>query len=400
MRRVTAPTHLRRFRCDTAVMQRIVAFGATVILGLGVLAGVGSPGAASGAVVRAVPPSPIGSFDDVAARFDAPVMSGWAADADALDQPIAVRLYRGTQFLMQVSTGDPRPDVPARMHGVGQNTGWHASLPPGFVPPDAVVCAYAINVGPGENTTLGCRSLAVSGPNPGNPIGVLEVVTATPGLLQLRGWAGDPDTPAPTRLRVYFNGLPATQTHTNLARPDVQSRLGLGPTTGFDLRLPVLPSDAGVTVCVYAENTGFHGTGNSTVGCALRPTREARPPGPHDPVGALDDASPTGAEGWAFDPDTNAPVQVVVRALLMPGVEPLRLVSGPTGSARPDVQAAFPAAGPNRGFDLTLPPPSSPGIVQVTCAYARNAGPGATRLLGCRAPSLGAVAATPARPPG
>lgn len=373
------------------------------ILLAALLCGVGAIGPASLAVAApagpagadSIPPSPIGSFDEVAARFDdMNVMSGWAADADALDQPIAVRLYQGTRFLTQVSTGDARPDVAARMHGVGENTGWHATLPPGFVPRDAVICAYAINVGAGENATLGCRSLAVSGPNARNPVGVLEQVTATPGLLHLRGWAGDPDRAAPTRLRVYYNGLPVAQTHTNRARPDVESMLGLGPTTGFDLRLPVLPSDLGVEVCVYAENSGFHGTDNSTVGCALRRTPEARPPGPHDPVGALDDGSIDSATGWAFDPDTSSPVTVVVRALVLPGIDPPRTTTGPTGAARPDVQAAFPAAGPTSGFELTLPPIATPGGVRVICAYARNQGPGAGRLLGCRSPSTGATAST------
>ena len=83
-------------------------------------------------------------------------MSGWAADADALDQPITVRLYLGGAFVAQVPTTDPRPDVAARMHGVGQNTGWHATITPKQIwnaASGTVMCAYAINVGAGQNNS-------------------------------------------------------------------------------------------------------------------------------------------------------------------------------------------------------------------------------------------------------
>ena len=367
-----------------------------VLLAL-VACGLGSAGMTAGpvaAVERAstVPPSPIGSFDAVSARFDDVwVVSGWAADADALDQPILVRIYEGARFVTQVSTGDPRPDVPAHMHGVGQNTGWHARIKPQMLSdqPGPLLCrVHAINIGAGKNTTLGCRHVRVaSTSDPFIPVGFLDRVTASPGLLHVRGWAADPEGTPTTRLRILYNGLFVTSAVANRPRPDVAAALGFGGMSGFSLTLPVLPSDLGVQVCVTAENTGSAGYVNPTIGCTTRPTPDAPAPGAHDPRGVLDAADVDGGTGWAFDPDTPGPITVRLRSLTMPGVAPVRFAQGPTGVARPDVQSVFPAAGPNAGFAITFPSgplSASASSARITCAYAVNSGPGANRLLGCR----------------
>ena len=53
--------------------------------------------------------------------------------------------------------------------------------------------------------------------------------------------------------------------------------------------------------------------------------------------------------------------------------------------SRPDVGAAFPAAGPNHGYTVAMA--ATPGRHTV-CLYAINTGPGASRQLGCRAVSV------------
>jgi hypothetical protein len=378
-----------------------------------VIIGLGGIGAIAPSASAAPPPSPIGSLDAVAARFDNNrYVSGWAADADALDQPIAVRLYLGGAFVAQVSTTDPRPDVAARMHGVGQNTGWHATITPAQIWTAAsgtVMCAYAINVGAGQNNSLGCRDLAVlDGPALHNPRGNLEQVNIQPGLLRLRGWAGDPDTTAPTRLRVYYDGRLVGSAVTRKSRPDVAS-LGLGPTTGFDVTLPISQPQAPtndtaaitygqVSVCVYAENGGPLGSDNGTVGCAQRVVPPVRAPGPHDPVGVIDRADSPGQHGWAYDPDSSGPVTVIVRRYDF-GSAGRQYAALATGEPRPDVFAAHPEAGPSSGYrgelrfipEATVETPSSQVSAQVAfvsfywyaCAYAQNVGPGANRFLGC-----------------
>ena len=49
---------------------------------------------------------------------------------------------------------------------------------------------------------------------------------------------------------------------------------------------------------------------------------------------------------------------------------------------RPDVGAAYPTAGPNHGYSLTMQ--ATPGA-HTACLYAINTGPGTSRPLGCRA---------------
>src|SRR5262249_39772787 len=153
-----------------------------------------------------------------------------AVDPDAPNQPLDVTLV-GPTGTVQVQTGDPRPDVAAAVPFAGVNGGWHATASANSVGP---VCAYAGNVGAGANQLLGCRALAVSGTDGQEPMGFLDRVGVSPGLVRLVGWAADPDTGDPTQLRVSYDGRQVLQTPTTLNRPDVQV-LGLGTTTGFAL---------------------------------------------------------------------------------------------------------------------------------------------------------------------
>jgi hypothetical protein len=79
-------------------------------------------------------------------------------------------------------------------------------------------------------------------------------------------------------------------------------------------------------------------------------------------------------QGWTVDPSHSAPTAVDV---YVNGVGFQRLIAN---ASRPDVHAAFSAAGPNHGFSTTLP--IRGGRV---CLYAINIGAGfANPLLGCR----------------
>lgn len=372
-------------------MRRLPPLVVAVVVALGGLIGIGA-----GPSAGAAPPagSPIGAFDGVAARFDGRLgISGWAVDPDAPDQAIDVSLV-GPTGAVQVQTGDPRPDVAAAVPGAGPNSGWHLEVGANAVGP---VCAYAGNVGPGGNQLLGCRALAVSGTDGREPLGSLDRVRAAPGLLRLQGWAGDPDSPAPTQLRVSYDGRQVLQTPTSLARPDVAA-LGLGPTTGFALDLPIVPG--GHLVCVDAQNSGAHGRRNSTVGCSKVFVPGVRAPRPHDPVGSFDGIrSESGAapgderfasHGWAYDPDRSGSINVRVRSFgetyIGGDIDTnhfLRNQVFRTGKLRPDVQAAVPGAGPNAGYDGLLEPWGAWTRVVVSCAYAVDVGPGTGRLIGC-----------------
>ena len=113
-----------------------------------------------------------------------------------------------------------------------------------------------------------------------------------------------------------------------------------------------------------------------------------------NPVGYLDLAgSPAPGQlrvrGWAFDP--NSPTTPLAVRLLVggkegtPGALAYELGTIATG-ARRDVARAFPEAGRNHGFDLTLPTIKSGR--QRVCAYALDSDPGEDRLLGCRGATI------------
>jgi hypothetical protein len=379
------------------MVRRMMATLAVLTVSLAGLVGIVTAGTAS-----ASPGNPVGAFDGVSARFDGGwVVSGWATDGDTPGQSVEVRLYLGDSFVTSARTGDARPDVAGVVPGAGPSTGWHTSVSSftlyvlGHGNP---LCAYAINAGAGANVLLGCKGLPTSGASPYNPVGFVDAAVTSPNLLELRGWAADPDGDPTTLLRVYVDGEPTVQTTAALARPDV-SDIGLSRTSGFDLVLPMLLG--GHFVCVYAQNTGLAGLQNSTVGCVVTATPGSQittgphAPGPHDPVGQLDSisAQPDGSSariavtGWGYDPDTSAPA--TIRFLLVGGFvgappPDVTRVDVVTGVPRPDVQSAFPGAGANAGISVErLNHPGQPPLY--LCAYIRDVGPGTSQSLGCGA---------------
>jgi hypothetical protein len=77
--------------------------------------------------------------------------AGWAQDPDALTQALTVHYYLdgAPQFAMLANGADPTSPG----HGF---TGSDA-----VGPGNHAMCAWAINVGVGTNTLLGCRTVAV-----------------------------------------------------------------------------------------------------------------------------------------------------------------------------------------------------------------------------------------------
>ena len=81
------------------------------------------------------------------------------------------------------------------------------------------------------------------------------------------------------------------------------------------------------------------------------------------------------AQGWALDPDTSGPVIV---QMYLDGASNSAVWAN---QARPDVGTAFPAAGPDHGYSITMN--ATPGR-HTACLYAINTGPGWSKSLGCR----------------
>jgi hypothetical protein len=97
------------------------------------------------------------------------------------------------------------------------------------------------------------------------------------------------------------------------------------------------------------------------------------------PFGQLDSTttgpSQVTANGWAIDPDTSSPI--LVQMYIDGRANALAWADQP----RPDVAVAYPAAGPNHGYSLTMQTTSGSHTV---CLYAINSGPGTSRGIGCR----------------
>jgi hypothetical protein len=149
-----------------------------------------------------------------------------------------------------------------------------------------------------------------------------------------------------------------------------------GSQHGFSGSIPVAPGEH--RVCVYAIDADLPFR-NANLGCRTVSTQLALPMGNWEGLSASGESITV--TGWAFDPDDggrSVPVHVYVDG------------SGSVVAAdqsRPDVGAAFPAAGSAHGFVWSGS--VAPGVHRV-CLYAidvdlpwRNTG------LGCRSVSVG-----------
>lgn len=308
--------------------------------------------------------SPRGQIDAVAPGPSRLALSGWALDPDS-SSPVIVQLYvDGGLATMAWANGD-RPDVGAAFPASGSAHGYSitVALPPG---PHSF-CLYAINIGPGANTTLGCRSVTVLS---SDPFGQIDSAGGGPSSVIARGWAIDPDVSGPIIVQAYVDGAFATMGWANLARPDVAAAYpSAGAAHGYQLTAAAAPGPH--TICLYAVNTG---PGSSTaLGCRSVTALSSDPFGQIDSAGAA--AGTVTATGWAIDPDTASPI--IVQAY----VDGAFATMGWANLSRPDVATVYPAAGASHGYRLVSA--ARPGL-HTLCLYAVNTGPGSSTSLGCR----------------
>jgi hypothetical protein len=310
---------------------------------------------------------PFGSFDSATSGSGSINLTGWAIDPDTND-PIDVHVFvdwvdRGRHRADRV-----RSDVAAVVPGYGDRHGFSVKIA-GIGTGPKQVCIWAVNVGPHGNhdPLLGCRTVTISA----NPFGHYDTLQATPSGVRLTGWSIDPDTQSPTDVHVYVDDRYAGLGVANRPRPDVFATFGwAGPDHGFQIDINANPGLR--KVCAFAINIG---PGRHTfLGCKSVVVPD------HSPFGSLDVVTRSNfgvrVAGWAIDRDTTGPIDVHV------------YVNGsfagvlPADRNRPDVGAAFPAFGPNHGFDAVVGAPGPPARV---CVYAINVGPGNRNpLLGCR----------------
>ncbi len=101
--------------------------------------------------------SPFGGTDVIVDGSNARVR-GWTIDPDTT-APIDVHIYVDGRGAAVSKAGVSRPDVAAAYPGFGELHGIDTTVP--LTPGSHQLCSYAINVGPGSNTLLGCQSVSI-----------------------------------------------------------------------------------------------------------------------------------------------------------------------------------------------------------------------------------------------
>ena len=314
------------------------------------------------AVGGALTVNPIGSVESVSTARGSVTVSGWSLDPSTTES-IQVHAYVDGAGTAIVADGS-RPDVQAAFPGLGADKGFSATF--AASPGTHQLCLYGINVGAGDNSSLGCRTIDVPG---WSPFGSLDVATPRAGGITVGGWAIDPETTAPIAVHVYVDAAGAATT-ADVSRPDVAAvypASGAGHGYTLDLQASAGPH----SVCAYGINVGQGD--NALLGCRTVVVPGGAPIGSLDTVSAAPGA--VNAAGWAIDPDTALPIAVHLY------VDGNGMATTANGN-RPDVGAAFPDYGPAHGWSASMP--ASPGLHNV-CAYGINVGQGGTNpLLGCR----------------
>jgi hypothetical protein len=296
-------------------------------------------------------------------------ITGWAFDPNATTSGVRIWFHVNGTPVSYVQTTVPRPDVNAHYKITG-NHGFATTLK--LNNGANTVCAYAMNLGAGHYTEIGCKSMTLTG----QPVGYVDSVVQKGNLVTLRGWSFDYDAPsAPLTVVARVNGALAGKAGSTILRRDINTLFHGSGLHGFTVTVRV-PAGAS-TVCIYALNTGPGSTGRP--GCRAVQLRTA-------PLGRIDSVTVQGSQavitGWAFDFSSTAQsIGVIVTR------NGTKLVSSSTTIERADVNRAWSVTG-RHGFSYTVK--LAAGTNQL-CAYGVNVGAGANALLGCRsvAPAAG-----------
>lgn len=321
--------------------------------------------------------APFGSLDGATApAVNTVEVRGWALSGVS-DDPVTVRVTVSGATVGTTTATAPRPDVAAVFPGYSINHGYDAtfSASPGY----HTVCTFGVTTVGGPDTLLGCRGVTVPGPSmTGNPQGNFETIRGGPGVVEVTGWALDPDTVNPITVHVYVDRAFAAAVTADGNRPDVAAVFPqYGPAHGFDGFVTGLYGGTH-TVCVFAINVG-PGTVNPVLGCKQVSLPGGNPFGNFEAAQGLPGAARV--TGWTIDPDTANPILVHVY------VDGRFAGLGRADGNRPDVAAAFPGYGAAHGFDVTVP--VSYGGRHQVCVYSINVGVGSVNpLLGCRTVTL------------
>jgi GH25 family lysozyme M1 (1,4-beta-N-acetylmuramidase) len=231
--------------------------GAHTVCVYGINVGVGNHSLLGCRVVQVAGGSPFGALDTVTYENGSLRVTGWAVDPDTVSS-IPVHVYVQGQGYALTANGN-RPDIAGGLPAYGAAHGIDNLLPA----PEGrqTVCAYAINVGEGNHSLLGCREVVVP---MGSPVGHIDGASITNGSVLLNGWAIDPNTANPDVVHIYVNGV-GFEVIANQNRPDLGNPWGLGSAHGWSFATPRIGNGV-QRVCVYALNIVGPGS-HQMLGC-------------------------------------------------------------------------------------------------------------------------------------
>ena len=316
--------------------------------------------------------APVGWFDSATATSTGVSVRGWALDPTT-SASINVHLYVNGAFSQGFAASDTRSDVGSMFPALGAQHGFSSTI--ALDGGRHTVCAYALNVAGSQSTSLGCRSVSVTGPAAAVARGNLDSVTATLTGANLAGWAFDTSTTASTDVHVYADGRFASGFRASETRTDVQWVFpNQGSQHGFNQSIAL--SSGNHSVCAYALTAS--GSSSTALGCRSVTVASSTPRGHLDSVQGVSGGAQV--RGWSFDPTTAASTDVHV---YVDG----RFSSGfPAGVSRGDVANVFPNLGADHGFDSLIS--LAPGSHRV-CVFGLNSTGSASVDLGCSTVTTG-----------
>jgi len=197
--------------------------------------------------------------------------------------------------------------------------------------------------------------------------GTIDGVEGAYDSVRVHGWAMDQYSTASTKVEVTIDGttttLTADQTRTDVGR----AYPGKGDHHGYDSTVAAQPGAR--TVCVAAVSS--NGATRENLGCRDVTVASGSPFGSLDLV----QAGPSGVSvgGWAIDPETTAPIDVIVTS---DGAQVARFAAS---AVRTDVGRAYPASGSVHGFSTAVAMPFGDHRV---CVTGVNIGKGGNATIG------------------
>jgi hypothetical protein len=308
--------------------------------------------------------NPIGALESAVQVPGGIVVSGYALDFNSTAS-IGVHLYADNTFVGGTWASIPRPDLASRYPTAGPNHGFRLTLP--IRSGSHLLCAYALNVGPGVNTLLRCVRITLQN----NPVGHLDTALQYPGGVTLNGWVLDPDTTGPVSVRVYADGKWTATGVANLSRPDLAAAYPANGTDhGFSIFTPLSPGNH--VLCAYGLNIAA-GNANTKFGC-VTVIRAVQPFGASTGIIRAGISNTIQVAGWAIDPDTLGAVPVHVS---VDGVDRMTLSAN---VAYPGTLDQFPLYGGTHAYSGSIVLDAGEHTV---CVTAYNVGPGSNLQLGC-----------------